>query len=226
MSLDVSPDGKTIAFDFLGDIFPGARLLGYWQFRITRNSELYVEEETSNLLKAVETELHNRRKGDVVRLELEKDCPSDIRQALLGTFRLGEDDLFVIDGPLNPTRLMAILEGDHSPELRDAPFLAPVAAPFRGQADLFAVMRERVGKQLTGGHAKEFQQSVWHWFVTLEDGGVRYTWLTLVVAGIAASLSLHWVWQSGRIKTASEPITNLLAEGLAPANRQHPSVVS
>ena len=74
-----------------------------------------------------------------------------------------------------------------------------------------AVMRERVGKQLTGGHAKEFQQSVWHWFVTLEDGGVRYTWLTLVVAGIAASLSLHWVWQSGRIKTASEPITNLLA---------------
>ena len=128
---------------FLGDIFPGARLLGYWQFRITRNSELYVEEETSNLLKAVETELHNRRKGDVVRLELEKDCPLDIRQALLGTFRLGEDDLFVIDGPLNPTRLMAILEGDHSPELRDAPFLAPVAAPFRGQADLFAVMRER-----------------------------------------------------------------------------------
>ena len=89
-----------------------------------------------------------------------------------------------------------------------------------------AVMRERVGKQLTGGRTGEFQQSVWHWFVTLEDGGVRYTWLTLVVAGIAASLSLHWVWQSGRIKTASEPITNLLAEGLASANRQHPSVVS
>src|SRR6185436_5840366 len=58
------------------------------------------------------------------------DCPQEIRQALLGTFRLGEDDLFVIDGPLNPTRLMAIYEGDHSPELREPP-------------DLFAAIRER-----------------------------------------------------------------------------------
>src|SRR5262249_33502189 len=54
---------------FLGDLFPGTRILGWWQFRITRNSELYIdEEETGNLLKAVETELHNRRKGDAVRL--------------------------------------------------------------------------------------------------------------------------------------------------------------
>lgn len=89
-----------------------------------------------------------------------------------------------------------------------------------------AVMRERVGKQLIGGRAEELQQSVWHWFVTLEEGGVRYTWLTLVVAGIAASLSLRWVWQSGQSKTPAEPIKNLLAEGLAPANHQHSSAVS
>ncbi len=129
---------------FLGDLFPGTTLLGYWQFRVTRNSELYIdEEEMSNLLKAVEIELHNRRKGDAVRLEIEHDCPPNVRKALLGTFHLGEDDLYIIDGPLNPTRLMAICEGDHSPELRDRPFLAPRAARLRDHPDLFAAIRQR-----------------------------------------------------------------------------------
>ena len=129
---------------FLADVFPGTRITGYWQFRVTRNSELYIdEEEVANLLKAVENELHNRRKGDAVRLEVEHDCPAEIRQALLGTLRLAEDDLYVIDGPLNPARLMAIYEGDHSPELRDPPFVAPVAASLREQTDLFTAIRER-----------------------------------------------------------------------------------
>jgi polyphosphate kinase len=129
---------------FLADLFPGTRILGYWQFRVTRNSELYIdEEEIANLLKAVENELHNRRKGDAVRLEVEHDCPLPIRHALLGTFRLGEDDLYVIDGPLNPARLMSIYEGDHSPELRDPPFVPHVAERVREQPDLFAVIRER-----------------------------------------------------------------------------------
>ncbi len=129
---------------YLAGLFPGTKILGYWHFRITRNSELYIdEEETSNLLKAVENELHNRRKGAAVRLELEKECPHAIRDALLGTFALTEDDLFLVDGPLNPGRLLEIYEGDHSPELRDPPFVAPVAASLRDQADLFAAIRER-----------------------------------------------------------------------------------
>ena len=90
---------------YLGDIFPGTKILGYWAFRVTRNSELYIdEEEVANLLKAVENELHNRRKGDAVRLEVEKDCPEEIRESLLATLRLSEDDLYVLDGPINPTR--------------------------------------------------------------------------------------------------------------------------
>src|SRR5246127_1837730 len=130
--------------NFLADLFPGTTILGYWSFRVTRNSELYIdEEEAANLLKAVENELHNRRKGDAVRLEVAKDCPTDLRQALLGTLKLTEDDLYVIDGPLNPTRLMAIYEGDHSPELRDPPFVAPITSALEGQADLFTVIRER-----------------------------------------------------------------------------------
>jgi polyphosphate kinase len=128
----------------LADLFPGTKILGCWPFRVTRNSELYIdEEETANLLKAVENELHNRRKGDAVRLEIEHDCPRHIRDALLKTLRLSEDDLYLVDGPLNPTRLMTLTQGDHSPELRYKPFVAPIAMPLRGKADLFAAIRER-----------------------------------------------------------------------------------
>lgn len=129
---------------YLADLFPGTKLLGYWPFRVTRNSELYIdEEETANVLKAVENELHNRRKGDAVRLEIDAQCPPVIRETLLKTLRLTADDLYLIDGPLSPTRLMALAEGDHSPELRDPPFVAPVAAGLRQQTDLFAAIRER-----------------------------------------------------------------------------------
>ena len=128
----------------LADLFPGTKILGFWHFRITRNSELYIdEEEASNLLKAVERELHNRRKGDAVRLEIDHDCPEPIREALLKTFKLTEDDLYLIDGPLHPARLMALAEGDHLPELRDAPFVAPAARTLREQKDVFAAIRER-----------------------------------------------------------------------------------
>src|SRR5205823_3855507 len=121
----------------LADLFPGTKLLGYWAFRVTRNSELYIdEEEAANLLKAVENELHNRRKGDAVRLEIDHDCPPLVREALLKTLRLTEEDLYLIDGPLNPARLMALYEGDHSPELRDPPFVAPVVSALRNQVQL------------------------------------------------------------------------------------------
>ena len=128
----------------LGDLFPGTKILGYWAFRVTRNSELYIdEEETANLLKAVENELHNRRKGDAVRLEVDDDCPEFIREALLKTLRLTEEDLYLVDGPLNPTRLMALYHGDHSPELRDPPFVAPLPIQLRDRPDIFAAIRER-----------------------------------------------------------------------------------
>jgi polyphosphate kinase len=141
--LDYVPLGRLIGH-YLADLFPGTHLLGYWAFRVTRNSELYIdEEESANLLKAVENELHNRRKGDAVRLEVDHECPPFIRDALLKTLRLTEDDLYLVDGPLNPTRLMALYEGDHSPELRDPPFVALDAAPLRGRPDTFAAIRER-----------------------------------------------------------------------------------
>ncbi len=128
----------------LADLFPGTELDAWSAFRVTRNSELYIDEEdVANLLNAVEAELHNRRKGEAVRLEVDRDCPADLREELLQTLGLGADDVYFADGPLNPTRLMAICEGDHSPELRDPPFIAPQAASVRDRDDLFAAIRER-----------------------------------------------------------------------------------
>jgi polyphosphate kinase len=129
---------------YLADLFPGTTILGFWHFRVTRNSELYIDEEdVGNLLSAVEQELHNRRKGSAVRLEVDHDCPAEIYHYLLETLDLTTDDLYIIDGPLNPIRLMAVYEGDHSPELRDKPFVAPVAAALRDGGDIFSIVRKR-----------------------------------------------------------------------------------
>ncbi len=129
---------------YLGDLFPGTTILGFWHFRVTRNGELYIDEEdVGNLLNAVEHELHNRLRGAAVRLEVDHDCPPDVYQDLLQRLNLAEEDLYIIEGPLNPSRLMAIYEGDHSPELRDKPFLAPATPAFRDGGDLFNIIRQR-----------------------------------------------------------------------------------
>ena len=130
---------------FLADLFPGTELLGHWFFRVTRNSELYIgeEEEMGSVLRAVENELHNRRKGAAVRLEVENGCRPAVVTALLKQLNLTEDDLYTIDGPLNPTRLMAICQGDHPAELRDEPYVAPIAPALQGRQDIFEAIRER-----------------------------------------------------------------------------------
>lgn len=133
-----------VIMHFLGDLFAGHDVLGHWTFRVTRNSELYIDEEdVINLLKAVEQELHNRRKGDAVRLELEKGCPADVRNALIENLSLDTDDVYQIDGPLSPSDLMSAYSGDHSPELRDAPFVAPKAKSLRNTRDYFSAIRRK-----------------------------------------------------------------------------------
>ena len=126
----------------LAGLFGVPEIGGWWSFRVTRNSELYIdEEEASNLRSAVEAELHNRRKGEAVRLEVSSDCPVEIRRELLATLGLGPDDLYAIDGPIAPARLMAILDGDHAPGLRDEPFVATTPEALREEVDVFDSIR-------------------------------------------------------------------------------------
>ena len=93
----------TIVEAFVSNLFAGMRMRGCYQFRVTRNSDLFVEqEEVDDLLRAVEGELASRRYGDAVRLETAHDCPEEILAYLLGQFALTADDLYKVSGPGEP----------------------------------------------------------------------------------------------------------------------------
>jgi polyphosphate kinase len=91
----------------LGGMYRGYEVLARAAFRVTRNSNLYFEEEEArSLLEAIRVELHNRRKGDAVRLEIETDADAEIVERLRVNFELDEDQVFRGDGPVNLSRLM------------------------------------------------------------------------------------------------------------------------
>jgi polyphosphate kinase len=128
----------------VGSLFHGVQVKGAYQFRVTRNSHLYLdEEETDNLLKTIEHELRNRNRGGAVRLELQQDCPRHIADQLLHTFNLTGDDLYQVDGPINFLRLMPVISEVDRPDLKFQPFVpAVVSAPVH-QEDIFSQIRHR-----------------------------------------------------------------------------------
>ncbi|MDG1892232.1 MAG: polyphosphate kinase 1 [Verrucomicrobiota bacterium] len=172
-----------IIYRHLERLFPGNRILGHWMFRVTRNSELYLDEESiSDMLMAMEEELDNRRKGDAVRLEVTKGCPPHVRNRLLQELELTKEDLYTIEGPLNPTQFMQVYEGSHCPELRDKGFMAPMAFPFRNkERGMFEVIRQ---KDVLLHHPYESFQSVVHFIENAaNDPKVLAIKLTMYRAG-------------------------------------------
>ncbi|NNG12402.1 MAG: RNA degradosome polyphosphate kinase, partial [Halobacteria archaeon] len=110
---------SSIIHAHVGDLFPGMEVTGCYQFRVTRNSDLFVdEEEIDDLLHAVEGELLSRRYGDCVRLEVADNCSPEMEDFLLSTFRLGAEDLYRDNGPVNLNRLLAISDLVDMPELK------------------------------------------------------------------------------------------------------------
>ncbi|MFP6901610.1 MAG: polyphosphate kinase 1, partial [Opitutales bacterium] len=141
---------KPATFLFLSDIvrrfasklFPGYKLLGAWAFRITRNSDLYIdEEEVENLLTKIEEELHNLRKGAAVRLEIEDNVDDFILRYLLQAINLAEIDVHLIDGPLNFYRLMALPELLDRPDLKFEAHTPKVPKPLQVKKSLFKAIR-------------------------------------------------------------------------------------
>jgi len=103
---------------FIERLFPGLELKGSWAFRITRNSDLYVdEEEAVNLLDAIEDEIRNLRKGAPVRLEIEHSVPDEELTWLLKSIGLGVDNTFRIQGPINMMRLSSLIDLANRPDL-------------------------------------------------------------------------------------------------------------
>jgi len=132
----------TIVEAFVSKLFGGMRMRGCYQFRVTRNSDLFVEqEEVDDLLRAVEGELASRRFGDAVRLETAHDCPEEILAYLLGQFGLTADDLYKVPGPVNLNRMMAVYDLVDRAELKYAPFTPSIPERLRMGSDLFAALR-------------------------------------------------------------------------------------
>ncbi len=128
----------------IADLFPGLILDGAHAFRVTRNSDLYIdEEEADNLLRSIEQELRRSSRGDAVRLEVSADCPKEFRELLLEFFELGEMDLYRLDGPLSMTHLAPLVANDAFAKLKDRIFQPARDPALPPHANIFEVMRKQ-----------------------------------------------------------------------------------
>ncbi|MDP9292493.1 MAG: polyphosphate kinase 1 [Verrucomicrobiota bacterium] len=128
----------------VGELFPGLIVESAHAFRVTRNSDLYIdEEEAENLLRTIEQELKRASRGKAVRLEVEADCPEDFQRLLLDTFGLDPADLYSLAGPISMTHLSPLIANDAFARLRDRPFAPAHPAPLLSHADVIEVVRRQ-----------------------------------------------------------------------------------
>jgi len=110
---------------FIDELFPGIKVLGAYQFRVTRNSELMVDEEdVDNLALALRDELVGRGYLRAMRLEIAEQCPPDIVRMLLDNFELTENAVYRINGPVNLNRVIQVYDEVRRPELKFPPMHA------------------------------------------------------------------------------------------------------
>ena len=133
---------SSIIHAHVDQLFPGMEPNGCFQFRVTRNSDLLVDEaEASDLLEALEDELEQRQWGDTVRLEVAHNCPDQLVRYLAEELNLAPGDIYQCNGPVNLMRLLAIPDLIDRADLKDPPFTPRVPKALAG--DLFAAMREK-----------------------------------------------------------------------------------
>src|SRR4051812_33634647 len=127
-----------------GDLFPGFRVVGCSPFRVTRNSDLSIDEdEADDLLKTIQKELRRRERGSAVRLEIAHDSPVEIVSFLRQVLRLEEDDVYRVDGPLHLADLGSVPGREELRDLRDEPFSPQIVPPLQEYDDIFRVITQR-----------------------------------------------------------------------------------
>ena len=140
----------------VGELFAGMNVLGCYQFRVTRNSEMFVEEEeVKDLRKALQGELPQRHFGDAVRLEVADNMSESMTRFLLSQFGLEGDDLYACAGPVNLVRLMSIPEQVNRPDLEFPPFTPGLPKALSRGRDIFETIRK--GDQLLHRPFQSFQ---------------------------------------------------------------------
>jgi polyphosphate kinase len=144
------PTQGSIDFVFLADLvvhhaarmYHGYDIISSAAFRVTRNSNLYLQEEESrNLLESVRAELHNRRKGDAVRMEIETEANPEIIERLRTVFELEPWQVFPVNGPVNLSRLFNIYDQADRPELKYRTFVPRELRLTAKSKDLFEELR-------------------------------------------------------------------------------------
>lgn len=133
---------SSIIHAFVGDLFNGMTVKGCYQFRVTRNSDFFVDDDAiDDLLLAVEGELAMRNYGDEVRLEIDANCPEETVNFLLGRFDMTRDRLFLVEGPVNLNRMQEIIDMVDRPDLKFAPFKPSVPPQLARNKDIFAAIK-------------------------------------------------------------------------------------
>ena len=135
---------SSILLQFVDELFPGMRVNGAYQFRVTRNSELFVdEEEVENLAHALRDELRGRGFAKAVRLEIAENCPKAVADFLMHNFELGESEVYRCAGPVNVHRISAIYDQVERPDLKFPKYKRRVAAAVMAERNLFEAIAER-----------------------------------------------------------------------------------
>jgi polyphosphate kinase len=142
----------TVEYVFLSDViqafanrlYHGYEMLSAAAFRVTRNSNLYLEEEESrSIMDTVDAQLHRRRKGEAVRLEIEASANQEIIDRLVANFRLAPWQIFRVDGPPNLARISYLYDQAPRPDLKFQPFVPRELALKPGATSLFELIRKR-----------------------------------------------------------------------------------
>ena len=133
---------SSILHEFVGELFSGMTVLGCYQFRVTRNSNLFVdEEEVTNLRTKLQGELPHRHFGDAVRLEVAQSTTETLTDFLLWQFALEASDLYRVDGPVNLARLMSIPDIVDRPDLKFLPYVPGTPKAFAKGNNIFSTIR-------------------------------------------------------------------------------------
>ncbi|MEH6470067.1 MAG: polyphosphate kinase 1 [Halopseudomonas sp.] len=150
MPEEVCPDdGDNLVFlssiihEFADELFPGMTVQGSYQFRLTRNADLdFDQNEVEDLALTLKGELHSRHYGDAVRLEVTEKCPEPLVKFLLTQYNLTVDELYLVPGPVNLTRMMSMIELIDHPELKYAPFSPGLPKRLRSNGNLFEALKQ------------------------------------------------------------------------------------
>ncbi|MFV7479380.1 polyphosphate kinase 1 [Acinetobacter junii] len=131
---------SAIIHEHVSDLFPGMTATGCYQFRVTRNADLALNEDVEDLAKALKGELSSRRFGRAVRLEVTHNCPKHIYEYLLDEFDLNEEQLYRVDGPVNLARLLSNFKRPH---LRYDSHTPIIPKAFKKSESVFSAMQKQ-----------------------------------------------------------------------------------